>query len=230
VTTQTLTSTFEEVVAQRSSCRGFLPDPVPRDVIRAVLETAQLAPSWCNTQPWEVHLTSGTETEHFRVALLDHVACEHESHSDFAKPVSYSGVRLERRRTCGWALYESVGVQRGDRTGSARQSAQNYHLFGAPHVAIITTAAELGTYGAVDCGAYVATFLYAAQSVGLGAVAQAALANHSPFVRRYFDIADDRLVLCGISFGYRDNAHPANGFRTDRADLSEVVRWIGDSE
>jgi nitroreductase len=32
-------------------------------------------------------------------------------------------------------------------------------------------------------------------------------------------------VLVGISFGYPDLEHPANGYRTARAPLSEVVTW-----
>jgi nitroreductase len=146
---------------------------------------------------------------------------------DFEKPAGYSGERLARRRECGWALYESVGVQRGDRAGSARQARENFAFFGAPHVAIVTSPAELGTYGAVDCGLYLATFLYAAEAHGVGAIAQAAIANHSPFVREYFEIPPDQLVLCGISFGRRDAAHPANAFRTTRAGLDEVVRRVG---
>ena len=46
------------------------------------------------------------------------------------------------------------------------------------------------------------------------------------FVRSHFGIADDRLVVCGISFGYEDAAHPANSFRTRRAPLSEAVTWL----
>ena len=30
-----------------------------------------------------------------------------------------------------------------------------------------------------------------------------------------------------MSFGYADTAHPANGFRTTRAPLHEVVRYEG---
>jgi nitroreductase len=96
-----------------------------------------------------------------------------------------------------------------------------------PHVAIVSTARELGTYGAVDCGIYIATFLYAAESHGLAAIAQAAIAAHGPFVREYFQVPDDHLVLCGMSFGWSDESHPANSFRTSRAPLDEVVRWAG---
>ena len=56
-------------------------------------------------------------------------------------------------------------------------------------------------------------------------IAQAALASYSPFVRGHFGVPEDRLVLCGISFGYEDQAHPANEFRTGRARLAKVVDW-----
>ena len=92
-------------------------------------------------------------------------------------------------------------------------------------MAIVTTDAALGTYGAVDCGAYVTTFMLAAKALGVACIAQAALASHSPFVRAHFGIPNDRLILCGISFGYEDEAHPANRFRTSRAPLAEVADW-----
>ena len=50
-----------DAVASRYSCRAFLPKPVPDETIRAVLEDAQLSPSNCNTQPWEVHIVSGAK-------------------------------------------------------------------------------------------------------------------------------------------------------------------------
>ena len=78
---------------------------------------------------------------------------------DITFPREYRGVYLERRRACGFQLYEAVGVTRGDREGYAKQGFENYKLFGAPHVAIITSDEALGTYGVLDCGAYVSNFL-----------------------------------------------------------------------
>jgi len=45
-------------------------------------------------------------------------------------------------------------------------------------------------------------------------------------LRENLPIPADRLVVCGISFGYEDKAHPANGFRTERAALAEVVTLV----
>ena len=227
---------LEQLLVERWSCRAFEPQTVPRPTIERVLSIAQRAASWCNTQPWQVIVTTGEGTERFRAALCIHAEKVRSSFSadgigagsepDFPMPERYEGVYRERRRECGWQLYNAVGIARGDREASARQALKNFELFGAPHTAIITTDAGQGLYGAVDTGLYVGAFLLAAQSLGLGAIPQAALARYGPFIRKYFSIPDDRKVLLGISFGYPDRQHPANAYRTSRADISEVVQWV----
>jgi nitroreductase len=127
-----------------------LAEPVPRPVIRQMFDLARRTPSWCNTQPWQVFITDGSATEEFR-SKLSAYAASHQMDPDFAFPAKYEGIYRERRRECGVALYDSLGITRGDREASARQAAKNFDLFGAPHAAIITTEADLGVYGALDC-------------------------------------------------------------------------------
>ncbi|GGC52581.1 nitroreductase [Chelatococcus reniformis] len=221
---ETESETLEGLLNRRYSCRGFRPEPVGRPVIERMLTLAQRTASWCNAQPWKVIVTSGAETERFRTGLAAYAAANAPK-PDIPAPREYRGVYQERRRECGFQLYESVGIARGDRAGSTVQAMENFRLFGAPHAAIITSDEALGPYGAVDCGAFVSTFCLAATSLGVATIAQAALASHSPFIREFFALPPDRLIVCGISFGYADDAHPANGFRTTRAKLPEVVTW-----
>jgi nitroreductase len=47
---------FYDVLEKRQSVRGFKPDPVPDDVLNRILEAFRAAPSWANTQPWELIL------------------------------------------------------------------------------------------------------------------------------------------------------------------------------
>lgn len=215
---------FQSLLTARQSCRGFLPDPVPDDVIEQMVTTAQMVPSWCNAQPWQVIVTRGAETERFKVAM-EKVATSASINTDIPFPAKYTGEFLERRRICGWQLYQAVGVAKGDRTGSARQMLENYRLFGAPHLAVITTEADLGTYGAVDCGAFISAFMLAGEALGVASIAQAAIAAYSGEVRAFFDIPAHRHIVCGISFGYKDAAHPANGFRTARENSDNVIDW-----
>ena len=213
--------------AERRSCRGFLGKPVPQPLLAEILETAQRTASWCNSQPWQVIVTYGEATEGFRNALYAHAASEAPGEPDFAFPREYRGTYRDRRRDAGYRLYEAVGIGREDAVGRARQSLENFRLFGAPHVAIISSDEALGPYGAVDCGGYVANFLMAAQAAGIATIPQAAFAYHSPFVRQYFNLGEDRRIVCGISFGYPDPDHPANTVVTDRASLPDAVTIIG---
>jgi nitroreductase len=50
---------LEAILAERWSCRGFRPDPVPRPVVERLLTAAQRTPSWSNVQPWQVSVISG---------------------------------------------------------------------------------------------------------------------------------------------------------------------------
>jgi len=220
-------SALQDLLTHRHSCRGFLPDAVERPIIETILTDAGRVPSWCNAQPWQVAVTSGAGTDAFRKAMLN--AFDTSSpNPDFAFPDGYSGPRKARRQTCGLQLYQAVGIGRGDKQGRVTQMRENYAFFGAPHVALITTAAELGPYGALDCGGYITAFCLSAQAQGVATIPQAAIAFYADTVKAHFQIPEDRLVLAAISFGYRDDAHPANQFRTERAPLSEIVDWHED--
>lgn len=215
---------LQTLFSARHSCRAFRPDPVPRPVIEEILTCAQKVPSWCNAQPWKLTITSGAETDRLREALMAEV--ESASHApDLAFPEAYRNEYQTRRRKCGWALYQAVGVEKGDRAASTRQMMQNFALFDAPHCAVLSSPVELGGYGAMDCGGFVAAFTLAAQAAGVASIPQAAVASYAPLLHEILEIPQDRQILCAISFGYGDPDHPANSFRTERAPLAEFATW-----
>lgn len=221
--------TLSKLLTSRYSCRAFLPDQVDEATIDTLFGLAQLTPSWCNTQPWQVYLTSGAATTAFAEALSMHAASQ-PPESDLPLPGTYTGVRDERRREAGHGLYATLGIERSDRDARAAQMMRNFTFFDAPHTAVVTASSELGVYGAVDCGAYVSTLLLAAQELCLGAVAQGAIAFHSGFVRSWLSIPEDEDIVCAISFGHADPDARVNAFRTTRADARDAVhRVIGQS-
>jgi nitroreductase len=219
---------LEELLAERFSCRAFKPEPVPRPIIERILRAAQRTASWCNSQPWQVVVASGKAKEEFRKEIYRKASSGAPDDGDFPFPREYRGVYLARRRESGFQLYNTLGIPRGDKVAYAKQALENFNFFGAPHVAIVHTDEALGVYGAIDCGAYVSNFMLAAQALGLGVIAQAALAHQSGLIRRHFKIGDDRRVVCGISFGYPDRDHRINSYRTSRANVSEAVTFVDD--
>ncbi len=217
---------LEELLNERYSVRAFLPKPVPREIIDRMLTAAQRTASWCNSQPWQVLIASGEAKERFRKEIYAAAISGAEQGHDFTPPREYLGVYLDRRRESGFQLYNTLGIPKGDKMAYAKQALENYNFFGAPHVAIIHTDEPLGIYGAIDCGAYVGNFMLAAQALGLGTIAQAALARHSSLIRRHFNLPDDRRIVCGISFGYADHGNLVNSYRTSRATVADTVTFV----
>ena len=52
-----------EAIRKRRSIRKFKPDPIPEEKIRLLLESARLAPSGTNTQPWRFIIVKDNGTK-----------------------------------------------------------------------------------------------------------------------------------------------------------------------
>jgi nitroreductase len=52
-----------EAIRKRRSIRKFKPDPIPEGKIRLLLESARLAPSGTNTQPWRFIVVKDNDTK-----------------------------------------------------------------------------------------------------------------------------------------------------------------------
>jgi nitroreductase len=217
---------FKELMAERRSCREFKRDEVPDELLGDVLSVAQLTASWCNSQPWGVHLLRGPAKESFCFALREHVANHEEDESpDFELPAE-AGVYRERQHELAGTYYASLGIERGDRAARTQAMLRNYLLYDAPVGLIVTSDRQQGTYGAVDCGAYVANLMNAAFDQGLGAVALGAIGIYAGKVRELLGISADRVVVCAVAIGYPDPARSVSSLRTCRAELEQVVTTV----
>ena len=209
----------------RYSPRAFLPNEVESATQREMFRIASRTASWCNTQPWQVHAVSGDALSQLAESLTDQAETTDPA-PDFTLPRSYNGVYSERRREAGFALYRALGISRDDREARHDQLMKNYSFFGAPHTAIVTTDRDLGVFGAIDCGAFIANLLRAAHRLGVQTIPQAAIALYPRTVREVLAIPGDRLVVCAVSYGYADLSAPENAVRTERAAVDDFVNVV----
>lgn len=155
---------------------------------------------------------------------------------DPSDPATQIGPMVSRRQRERVEGYITRGREQGARLilGGGRPAGLDRGWFVEPTIfadvgrsmAIVTTARELGPYGIVDCGGFIANFLLAARAHGVATTPQAALAQHAPLVRAHLGIGDERSMVCGISFGYADLAHPANRYRTTRVPTDDIMRLV----
>lgn len=234
-------SDWSEFVRSRRSVRGFRPDPVPDDLLRAVVDDALSAASWSNTQPYRLAIASGGTAARIRAELgrrYDESAPLRRGgrvvqarawltrrgmpDSDFDIPLTYPAELQERRRATGFGLYRVLGIDRADTAARDRQMRRNFEFFGAPTAVFVFAHEGLGAYSVLDAGFMMQTLLLSAHARGLATCAQGALAIWAGPVRAEFDVPDHYRLLCGVSIGYASD-HPVNEYDPGRPPVDEVL-------
>lgn len=221
---QPSTYTFKEVLRLRKSCRGFLETPVPNNIITSVLEDAQLAPSNCNTQPWETHIISGDKLRELSEMLLRENNAERFS-PDFSFDTNeYHGRYKERYFNLSKTHYDGFGIKREDKKGRKEVSDLNYKFFNAPHLAIpfMPSFGDNVRVGS-DIGMYGQTFLLSLTAHGLAGIPQTALGFFAGTIREILNVPDELKMLFGISFGYADPNALGNSFILGRDPITSNV-------
>jgi len=212
-----------EVVQSRVSCRGFKSDPVDESVLRDIFASAQQSPSNCNVQPWQVLVVSGKKKDELKNKLIQNVMSQGKPNPDFNWKVGYEGVHRDRQFGSAAALYGAMDIGREDKSKRQMAMLKNWAFFDAPHVAFFTMDKYLDIMGAVDLGIYAQTLTLLLQEQGISSCMQGALGQFPDPVKAMFDLPEERGILFGMSFGYADEAAPANATRTDREALENSV-------
>ena len=86
--------------------------------------------------------------------------------------------------------------------GSARQTLENFHAFGAPHVAVVTTEAQRYRLSLWIAGCFGGVFPAGGGDFGIATIPEVALAAHGRFRSGILRHSAHRNVVCGVSFGY----------------------------
>lgn len=226
---QETSESFFELARSRRSTRAFLRKPVSDAVVRRVLTIAQTAPSGSNTQPWRAYVLRGEALEALCAELqAAYMAGEprRPEYQYYASPLPEP--HLQRRRACGWGLYTTLGIARGDVEKSRDYRVRNYRFFGAPVGIVFTMNRHLSHGSWVDYGMFLQTAMLAARSFGLDTCAQAAIAEYPDIIRRRLNVPEQDLILCGLAIGYADASASVNAYQPVRGNLSEFVTFVGD--
>jgi hypothetical protein len=124
----------DAAITSRRSIRAFLPTPVPREDIEAILQVAARAPSGTNTQPWKVYVLTGAAQGALSDGDPGPTRPGRRPHTEeYAYyPREWVSPFIDRRRKVGWDLYALLGLTRDNKAGMAAQHGRNYRFFDAP--------------------------------------------------------------------------------------------------
>lgn len=220
----------DEAITSRRSIRAFLPKPVARDDIEAILGVAARAPSGTNAQPWKVYVLTGDSkqslTDSLMPVFLDPVqAGQHREEYPYY-PEKWVSPYIDRRRKVGWDLYALLELTRDDKEGMRAQHARNYQFFDAPVGLIFTIDRVLERGSLIDYGMFLANIMIAARARGLDTCPQAAFTHFHRIIREQLQLPAQEMVVCGMSLGYADESKIENSLISEREPVAGFTKFL----
>jgi nitroreductase len=217
---------LKQAIKRRRSVRGFLPKPVPKKIINSILSLAGHAPSWGNTQPWELLVVSGETVKNLGEAFCKKAREGVVQTPEYEMPKVFPEPHLTRYRQVGMDLFSILNIHREDTEKRTEHSLNNFRGFGAPVFIYVLLDERLSPYALLDAGLFIQTLCLSARDRGLGTCILAALARFPEVIRTYLPIPEGKKILIGIALGYPDPKAPVNRYRSRRDPLAKWVTWI----
>ena len=216
-----------DAVFARRSIRAFKPDPIDKETLRALLETATHAPSWANSQPWEVFVAGGEPLKRLREAYLAEYRRESARRPDITPPQGWPDAVKARISALMKQRQDALAADRVDPADLKRMSESNMRFFDAPAVVYICMDKSLSSWSLFDLGSLAQSLMLAAEERSLGTIPAVMLAAYPDLVRAELGVPDHLAIVIGIAIGHPDPDHPLNRIRTDRRPIDEVVTFKG---
>ncbi len=214
-----------EGIETRRSIRAFKSKPIPKDVMKKILQAASKSPSYTNTQPWEVVVVSGAKRNELSQKLVELAKAKAPTKPDM-QPVGPWPPALDgRSKEHGARRLSTLGVARDDKEGREKLHLMNFEFYGAPCAVFLFLDRSLGEWSVFDMGLFTQSLILAAHSFGLGTCLQASVTGFAPEVKKFFGIGEQKKLVIGISMGYPDEKAPLNSYRSLKQKPEEFTKW-----
>jgi nitroreductase len=215
-----------KALVSRRTVRAFLDKPVPRATVSAILEAALRAPSWANTQPWEIYAVSGDTLERLRKSSMERTRQGAPARPDIPFPEEWPVACRERTRALTAGRAEFLGVNPDDAQFRKDFLDSNRRFFDAPIVVYLCLDRRLTSWSMLDLGMMAQSIMLVAQDHGVESAIAVNLVCFPDLIRAELDVPDELSIVIGIALGYADTNASSDEFRSSRRPFEEVVRLL----
>jgi len=218
-----------EAVKKRKSIRDYKNDPVPKEMIKEILEISCRAPSSVNSQPWEFIILAGDILNRIREDNMERLRSGGTGTPDLVLPsMPRDGVYRRRQVDLAKQLFTAMDIPRDDRTKRFEWIARGFRFFNAPAAILLLCDKSLPEVGALmDIGAIMQTICLTALYYGLGTCIADQGIQYPDIIRRHADIPQTKSMLISIAIGYPNWDFPANHIETQREAVENLSAWYG---
>ena len=217
-----------EAIGTRRSIRSYKPDPVPREVIARILESAGRAPSAMNTQPWEFFVLTGEPLRKIREGCAEKLRAGEVPNPEY-HVVGWTNESIYRVRQVDLAkhIFQVMDIPRDDRAKREAWMERGFRYFDSPAAIVIAVDKSLSEMGpALDVGAAMQNVCLAALPFGLGTCIHDQGVMYPDVVKKWAGIPESKRLMIAISIGYPDG-DVANTIASSREPIEDITTWVG---
>jgi nitroreductase len=216
-------------IKTRKSIRGFKPDPVPKEIIKNILDIAVHAPSAVNTQPWEFTVVAGDVLKKVNLANVDMLRAGKPVKPEH-QVVGWKADSLHRQRQIDLAkqIFKIMEIPREDKEKRANWMERGFRFFDAPAAIILSVDRSLSDEGPLlDCGAVMQNICLAALAFGLGTCIEDQGVIYADVIRKYTKMPVTKKIIIAIALGYPNWDLPENTVESEREPADGITTWCG---
>lgn len=209
-------------IRERRSTRAFSPEPVDPELVTQLLDVARWAPSWGNSQAWNVFVVTGQPLERLKAAMTEKVEADAPAHPDVPMPPREWPEYLAGRMAALRAPSEAPDGQPRPATGPSV-----WEFWGAPCLLLLAIDELLEPrYACLDAGILAQTICLAAEDRGLSTCIMATAVRHAEVLHELISSAANLRFVVGVAIGQADHTAAVNRGERKRVDLGELVTWV----
>ncbi len=171
---------IREAIESRRSIGRVKADPVPKEIVEEILESAVHAPNHKITEPWRFHVFTGKGRGELARARAELARLQAEAEGEEEE---YTAGRVSRERKKAFRAPVVIAViSKGGRDEA--ETLENY----------------------AACAAAVQNMQLTAHALGLATIWRTGPVAYHPYMRGFFDLEDDDKIVAYLYLGYPDTA------------------------
>lgn len=211
-------------IRERRSVRAFTTQPVPVQMVQQMLDLARWAPSWANTQAWNVFVLTGTSLERLKEELATKAESGQTGPTDLPLPPREWPQYLAERMVA-----RSLASEAADESAPPRPlvGPSGWELYGAPCLLLFAIDEQLEPrYACFDTGLLVQTICLAAEDRGLATCIMAMAVRFPELLHELIPEARGMRFVVGLAVGQADHIAVVNRSDRKRVDVDQIVHWV----
>lgn len=211
----------KQAIENRHSVRVFTNKDIEINKLKKLVELAQMAPSWVDSQPWKIYLAKGKTLEKLKTLHLENSMAGKITASEWPPMHRINWDEFPRDNMAKLNLSRTAFLTKDELDSGWTKVQQN--LYYAPAVFYLTIPKNSSNWSIYDLGSFPQTLLLAATDMGLGSMVAYEFVKYPDEIRQVLPIPEKEAIAVGIAVGYEAKNH-INNFKSERLSLDKVLQ------